>query len=225
MKVLLVEDEMKLATTLRSGLIESGFEVDIEFEALSAIEKLKTKNFDVIISDIAMPVMSGLQFVKEIRKTDQQTPILILSAFDSIEKKIEGFNSGIDDYLTKPFIFIELVVRLKSLINRSTKNSVNTTILQFKGLEINLHSKIVSRDLNNIDLTAKEFDLIVYLVQNKNKVVSKREIAKNVWDIDFDTGTNVIEVYVNYLRNKIDKDFETKLIQTVHGRGYILKDD
>ena len=225
MKVLLVEDEMKLATTLRSGLIESGFEVDIEFEALSAIEKLKTKNFDVIISDIAMPVMSGLQFVKEIRKTDQQTPILILSAFDSIEKKIEGFNSGIDDYLTKPFIFIELVVRLKSLINRSTKNSVNTTILQFKGLEINLHSKIVSRDLNNIDLTSKEFDLIVYLVQNKNKVVSKREIAKNVWDIDFDTGTNVIEVYVNYLRNKIDKDFETKLIQTVHGRGYILKDD
>ncbi len=224
MKLLLVEDEVKLATTLKSGLDESGFQVTIQFEALSALELLKSTTFDVIVSDIAMPLMSGLQFVKEVRKIDQQTPILILSAFDSIENKIEGFNSGIDDYLTKPFIFIELVVRLKSLVQRSQK-IIPTTILNFKGLEINLDNKIVSRDLNNIELTAKEFDLIVYLVKNKNKVISKKEIAKNVWDIDFDTGTNVIEVYVNYLRNKIDRDFEVKLIQTVHGRGYILKDD
>ena len=225
MKLLLVEDEIKLATTLKSGLEESGFKVTIQFEAFSALETLKTNTYDVIISDIAMPLMNGLQFVREVRKIDEQTPILILSAFDSIENKIEGFNSGIDDYLTKPFIFIELVVRLKSLIHRSQKTTSSSSILSFQGLEINLDNKIVSRDLNNIELTAKEFDLIVYLVKNKNKIVSKKEIAKNVWDIDFDTGTNVIEVYVNYLRNKIDRDFDTKLIQTVHGRGYILKDD
>lgn len=225
MKVLLVEDEVKLATTLKIGLEESGFTVTIQFEGKSALETLKNNVFDVIVSDISMPLMNGHQFVKEVRKLDNQTPILILSAFDSIENKIEGFNNGIDDYLTKPFIFIELVVRLKSLIQRSQKNTNTSSILKFKGLEVNIDSKIATRDLNNIDLTAKEFDLIVYLLKNINKVVSKKEIAKNVWDIDFDTGTNVIEVYVNYLRNKIDRDFETKLIQTVHGRGYILKDN
>lgn len=225
MKILLVEDEVKLATTLKSGLEESGFFVTICNEAISALEILKTTTFDVIISDIAMPYMNGLQLVKEIRRFDQHTPILILSAFDSIENKIEGFNNGIDDYLTKPFVFIELVMRLKSLINRAQKSIPSASILQFKGLEINLDTKIVSRDLTNIDLTAKEFDLIVYLVKNKNKVISKKEISKNVWDIDFETGTNVIEVYVSYLRNKIDRDFDVKLIQTVHGRGYILKDD
>ena len=225
MKVLLVEDEVKLATTLKSGLEESGFKVTIQFEGMSALETLKVHDFDVIVSDISMPLMNGHQFVKEVRKMDNYTPILILSAFDSIENKIEGFNNGIDDYLTKPFIFIELVVRLKSLIQRSQKHITTPTILEFKGLEVNIDSKTATRDLNNIELTAKEFDLIVYLLKNKNKVVSKKEIAKNAWDIDFDTGTNVIEVYVNYLRNKIDRDFETKLIQTVHGRGYILKDN
>lgn len=225
MKVLLVEDELKLATALKSGLEESGFMVTIHHEAISALEILQPNTFDIIVSDLAMPYMNGIQFVKEIRKIDTQTPILILSAFDSIENKIEGFNNGIDDYLTKPFIFIELVMRMKTLINRSQKSSSTSSILQFKGLEINLHTKVVSRDLINIELTAKEFDLIVYLVQNKNKIISKKEISKNVWDIDFETGTNVIEVYVSYLRNKIDRDFDVKLIQTVHGRGYILRDD
>lgn len=223
MTILLIEDEVNLGNSLKRGLEEEGYEVDLAMNGNDGLTKAFAKNYHVIISDIILPELSGLEFCKSYRNHDKQTPILLLTALGTTDDKLKGFDVGADDYLTKPFAFKELVARIKVMLKRNNLVPSETNLLQVGDLKINLDSKTVERDNKEIILTAKEFDLIKYLILNKNKVISKKEIAEKVWGIHFETGTNSIEVYVNFVRNKIDKEYDIKLIHTLHGRGYMLK--
>jgi len=225
MKVLLVEDEQKMALSLKVGLEEQGMVVDLAFNGADGLNKSITNNYDVIVSDIMMPGLSGLEMCKSLRSQTIETPILFLSALSTTDNKVEGLEIGADDYLVKPFEFKELVARIKTLCRRFNSITTNKNLFIIKDLIMNLEARSVKRAGTQIDLTAREFDLLHYFIENKNRVISKRELNENVWDIHFDTGTNVIEVYVNYLRNKIDRGFETKLIHTIHSKGYIFKDE
>ncbi|MBI1836305.1 MAG: response regulator transcription factor [Flavobacteriia bacterium] len=224
MKILFIEDEIKMAQSISLGLKENGFMIDLSFNGEEGLQLALSNKYDLIISDIILPEKNGVEICKIIRNSDIQTPILFLTALGTTDDKIIGLESGADDYLVKPFEFKELLARINALHRRSTiQEKEKSNLIKVKDLELDLDKKTVKRNQKNIDLTAREFDLVVYFIENINKVVSKKEIAENVWDIHFDTGTNIIEVYVNYLRKKIDKDFEDKLIQTIHGRGYILR--
>lgn len=225
MKVLLVEDEKKMATSLKVGLEEQGMSVELAFNGADGLNKSITNNYDVIVSDIMMPGISGLEMCKSLRSQSIQTPILFLSALSTTDNKVEGLEIGADDYMVKPFEFKELVARIKTLNKRNQGSNSTKNILTIKDLLLNLESRSVKRANIDIELTAREFDLLHYFIENKNRVISKKELNENVWDIHFDTGTNVIEVYVNYLRNKVDRGFDTKLIHTVHSKGYLLKDE
>ena len=225
MKVLLVEDEQKMALSLKVGLEEQGMSVELAFNGADGLNKSITNNYDVIVSDIMMPGISGLEMCKSLRSQSIQTPILFLSALSTTDNKVEGLEIGADDYLVKPFEFKELVARIKTLNKRNQGSNSTKNILTIKDLLLNLESRSVKRANIDIELTAREFDLLHYFIENKNRVISKKELNENVWDIHFDTGTNVIEVYVNYLRNKVDRGFDTKLIHTVHSKGYLLKDE
>ena len=225
MKVLLVEDEKKMATSLKVGLEEQGMSVELAFNGADGLNKSITNNYDVIVSDIMMPGISGLEMCKSLRSQSIQTPILFLSALSTTDNKVEGLEIGADDYLVKPFEFKELVARIKTLNKRNQGSLSTKNILTIRDLLLNLESRSVKRANVDIELTAREFDLLHYFIENKNRVISKKELNENVWDIHFDTGTNVIEVYVNYLRNKVDRGFNTKLIHTVHSKGYLLKDE
>lgn len=223
--ILLVEDEKKIAETLKKGLEEQQYQVEIAIDGDTGRLLFDNKNYDLIILDINLPGMNGYELLKHIRGVNQQVPILMLTALSSTEDKIEGFNSGADDYIVKPFDFAELVARIRALIKRAQQAAPVGKSLRVNDLIINLDSKEVSRAGNPIQLTAKEFQLLEYMIRNKNRVVSRADIALNVWDIDFDTGTNVIDVYVNFLRKKIDRDYEQKLIHTQVGMGYVLKEN
>ena len=224
MKILIIEDEVNLANSLKLGLEENGYEVDLAYNGNDGLTKALSQKYQVIISDIKMPDITGIEFCTLFRQYNSDTPILFLTALGTTEDKLRGFDVGADDYLTKPFSFDELLARIKVMTKRYNVQSNIPTLLQADDLILNMDSKTAERNGIQINLTAKEFDLIVYLIQNKNKIISKKEIAEKVWGINFETGTNSIEVYVNFTRNKIDKDFETKLIQTIHGRGYMIKD-
>jgi len=223
MKLLIIEDEQKTALSLKEGFETNDFKVDVSFNGEDALELIQNNVYQVIISDIILPQKNGIDVIKQIRLKDIKTPILLLTALDNIEHKIEGFESGADDYLIKPFAFRELFLRVQALIKRTESSNSNKSI-SFSDLDLDLEAKTVRRENTNIELTQREFDLLKYLIENQNKVVSKKVIAEEVWDIHFETGTNTIEVYVNYLRNKIDKPFNKKLIHTAHGMGYILKE-
>jgi len=225
MKILLVEDEKKMATSLKVGLEEQGMHVELAFNGADGLNKSMTNIYDVIVSDIMMPGISGLEMCKSLRAQAIETPILFLSALSTTDNKVEGLEIGGDDYLAKPFEFKELVARIKTLNKRFQGSTTTKNLLVIKDLVLNLESRSVKRAGTDIELTAREFDLLHYFIENKNRVISKRELNENVWDIHFDTGTNVIEVYVNYLRNKVDRGFDTKLIHTVHSKGYLLKDE
>lgn len=223
-KILLVEDEKKIADTLKTGIEEQGFRVMVAYNGTMG-EKLFSENkFNLVILDINLPDINGFSLSRSIRHKNREVPILMLTALGTVDDKVEGFDAGADDYLVKPFAFKELLARIKSLIRRSLSSSVTGNILRFSDLEINLDSKEAIRAGKRIPLTAKEFQLLEYLVRNKNKVVSRADIAGHVWEIGFDTGTNVIDVYINFLRKKIDKDFPVKLIHTQIGMGYIMKE-
>lgn len=223
--ILLVEDEKKLADTIQAGLTEHEYDVTVAYNGLDGKKHFLDNAYDLIILDINLPFINGYELCKLIREQDERVPIILLTALNFTDNKIEGFELGADDYITKPFEFRELVARIKALLRRSDlrTDAEEEKILQIADLEMNLDSKEVRRGDKKITLTAKEFQLLEYLLKNKEKVVSRAEIAKNVWDIDFDTQTNVIDVYVNFLRKKLDKDFEPKLIHTQVGMGYILK--
>ena len=226
-KILLVEDENKIAQALKRGLSENGYTLDVASDGLKGWALFtSSSSFHVIILDIGLPGISGFELCKKIRAVNQQMPIIMLTALNTTEDKIEGFESGADDYVIKPFEFKELLARIKALLKRSSFQTPTTgNVLKIGDLEMNLDTKIVSRANKTISLTVKEFQLLEYLLRNHNKVVSRADIAQNVWEIDFDTHTNVIDVYVNYLRNKIDKSFDAKLIHTQVGMGYILKEE
>lgn len=222
-RLLIVEDEIKTAESLRQGLEELYYMVDVANDGLVAKKMAVRNTYDLIISDIVLPGLSGIELCAQLRKAKIETPILMLTALGTLDDKLQGFDSGADDYLPKPFEFKELLVRIRALLKRNPHTIKENNILSFADLELNLDTRKAKRNNTEIDLTAKEFALLEYFIRNKGRVLSKSEIAERVWGIDFDTGTNVIEVYVNYLRKKIDRDFPEKLIHTQFGMGYIMK--
>lgn len=223
-KILLVEDEKKIAESLKKGLTEQNYHVEVAYDGLIGKRMFEQLPFDLVILDINLPGMTGYELCREIRRKSEQIPVVMLTALSATDDKIEGFDAGADDYIVKPFDFKELLVRIRALLKRIFQSIPSGNILKIADLVMNLDSKEVTRSGKHIPLTAKEFQLLEYLIRNKNRVVSRADIALNVWDIDFDTKTNVIDVYVNFLRKKLDKDFESKLIHTQVGMGYILKE-
>jgi DNA-binding response OmpR family regulator len=224
LSILLVEDEKKIADALQKGLSEQQFHVEVAYDGLIGKKLFEAYPFHLIILDLNLPGLNGYELCKFIRNRNEKIPVIMLTALDTTEDKIEGFEAGADDYIVKPFDFKELLVRIKALLKRIYQQVHTSNALRVSDLVMNLDSKEVSRSGKSIALTAKEFQLLEYLIRNKNRVVSRMDIALNVWDIDFDTKTNVIDVYVNFLRRKLDKDFSPKLIHTHVGMGYILKD-
>lgn len=225
MKILVIEDEPKVASFIKQGLEEQSNEVTVAYDGFFG-KKLATEHYyDVIVMDLMIPYINGLELCKALRAEGVKTPILMLTALGTTDDKVTGLDAGADDYLVKPFEFKELLARLRALSKRFTDTVQEQKVLSLADLEMNLNEKSVKRMGRNIDLTAKEFGLLEYLLKNKNRVVSRTEISEKVWDIHFDTGTNVIDVYVNFLRKKIDKEFTPKLIHTMVGMGYVLKVD
>jgi two-component system copper resistance phosphate regulon response regulator CusR len=223
--ILIIEDEKKIADTLKFGLSENGYDVEVAYDGTLGLRMFTTYPFSLIILDINLPGINGYDLCKVIRLQNERIPIIMLTAMNALANKIEGYDAGADDYLTKPFEFKELLLKIRALLKRTYAQNIPAgTLLKAADLEMNLDSKEVTRQEKKINLTAKEFQLLEYLLKNKNRVVSRADIAINVWDVDFDTNTNVIDVYINYVRNKIDKDFSQKLIQTQIGMGYILKE-
>ncbi|HYQ58316.1 MAG TPA: response regulator transcription factor [Draconibacterium sp.] len=224
MKILVVEDEAKVAEFLKKGLEEQSNSVDVAYDGLMG-EKLALRNdYDILILDVILPSVNGIELCRRIREKKSAVPILMLTALGTTDDKIEGFDAGADDYLVKPFEFQELLARIRALVKRSSGIIQTSTVLKVADLELNLDKKTARRGNTNIELTAKEFALLEYLMKNSGRVVSRADIAEKVWDITFDTGTNVVDVYINILRKKLDKDFETKLIHTRIGLGYTLQE-
>jgi two-component system copper resistance phosphate regulon response regulator CusR len=226
MRILVIEDEVKTLQSVRQGLEEHGWTVDIAYDGETGLRLGAQNAYDVISSDIIVPGINGLELCRLLRKKGIQTPVLILSALGELEDKITGLDAGADDYLAKPFEFREFLARVKALARRKSAGFQTTeNILRFATIELDLDAKTVRREGKPINLTPREMALLEYLMRNPGKVLSKVEIAEKVWDLDFDTGTNLIEVYVNYLRNKVDKGFEQKLIHTQFGQGYVLRSE
>jgi DNA-binding response OmpR family regulator len=224
--ILLVEDEQKIADALKMGLTEAGYWVEVAYDGGIGWKLFQQQGFDLVVLDINLPGINGFELCKNIRQRNAQVPVIMLTALSALGDKIEGYDAGADDYMVKPFEFKELLMKIRVLLKRTLNQNVPVgTVLKAADLEMNLESKEVKRSNTVINLTAKEFQLLEYLMRNKNKVVSRSDIAINVWDIDFDTNTNVIDVYINYVRNKVDKPFDQKLIFTQVGMGYILKDN
>jgi two-component system copper resistance phosphate regulon response regulator CusR len=224
-RILIVEDEPKIADTLKLGLEENGYHAEVAYDGKVAHEMFRTRQYDLIILDINLPSINGYDLCQYYRSINPHVPIIMLTSLIGLNDKIRGYDAGADDYIVKPFEFKELFLKVRVFLKRPVNvQSQEPAILKAADLEMNLGSKEVRRAGRLINLTAKEFQLLEYLLLNKNKVVSRGDIARNVWEIDFETNTNVIDVYINYLRNKVDKPFEHKLIHTQVGMGYILKD-
>lgn len=224
-KILLIEDEKKIADTLSKGLSEHDYYVETAYDGNIGIRLFESMKFNLVISDINLPGINGYEVCRIIRERNQHVPIIMLTALSATDDKIEGFDAGADDYLVKPFEFKELLVRIRALLKRTMNQHLPSgNVLKVADLELNVDSKAVVRDGKPISLTAKEFQLLEYFMRNRNRVVSRADIAERVWDLDFDTKTNVIDVYVNFLRKKIDRQYEQKLIHTLVGMGYIMKE-
>ncbi len=222
-KILLVEDEPKVAHFIKSGLEEQGYGIDLAYDGKIGKSMVAANAYDLVILDVNLPYVNGYELCQYIRNTNEHLPVLMLTALGATEDKLSGFEAGADDYLVKPFEFRELTARTKVLLKRFFHQETPARCIRVKDLEINLESMVVKRAGRKIDLTAKEYALLVYLAQNKGRVISRADIADKIWDINFDTGTNVIDVYVNFLRKKIDRNFHPKLIHTQVGMGYVLK--
>lgn len=224
MKILVVEDEPKVVAFLKTGLEEQGHEVSVAYDGYMGEKLANRDSFDIILLDNIIPNMNGFELCRKIREKNQQVAILMLTALGTTDDKVEGFDAGADDYLAKPFEFKELLARIKAITKRSQGIIQSSNKLKVADLELDIDKKQAKRGDKQIELTAKEFALLKYLMVNKGRVVTRGDISEQVWDINFDTGTNVVDVYVNILRKKIDKDFETKLIHTRIGMGYILEE-
>jgi len=223
MKILVIEDEVKTIQLIKQGLEEQQWEVDIAYDGLIAFQLATRQPYALIISDIILPGMNGLELCRKLRDVGVSSPILLLTALGTTDDKIEGLDAGADDYLAKPFEFKELMARVRALTRRNIGIMQTANSLKVSDLEMDLDTKTVLRAGKEITLTAKEFLLLEYFIRNQGRVISKAELGEKIWDVTFDTGTNVIEVYVNFLRKKIDKDFEPKLLHTQIGMGYVLK--
>jgi DNA-binding response OmpR family regulator len=224
MGILLVEDEPNIASVIKRGLTENGFEVSIASNGVTGLQMALNNSFDLIILDIMLPLMDGIQVCKNIRQHNKAVPIIMLTALDSTENIVNGLDSGADDYLAKPFKIAELAARLRTLLRRSGIESPTGNIFTINNLKVDTESKIAYRDQEPLKLTATEYRLLEYFIRNQKKVLSRIQILESVWDIDFNMGTNVVDVYVNYLRKKLEKNGGAKLIYTVFGMGYIMKE-
>ena len=222
MKVLLVEDELKLGEYIKKGLTEAGFIVDHHLTGLDGYHALMTEEFSVILMDVMLPDISGFELVRNYRAAGKHTPVLFLTAKDDLSDKIKGIEIGGDDYLTKPFAFAELVVRMKSLLRRANQVDYQSTIMQIADLKMDIAKRTVHRRDQPIKLTAKEFSLLQFLLERRGEVLPRSVIASQVWDMNFENDTNVIDVAIRRLRIKIDDEHEAKLIHTVRGMGYRL---
>jgi heavy metal response regulator len=223
MRILVIEDEKKVASFLKKGLEEEHYAVDTAFDGEEGLALAQINEYDLIILDIMLPKLDGMEVLRRIRGNGSSVPILMLTAKDSTEDIINGLDSGSDDYLTKPFSFAELLARVRALLRRRMKEK--TDILRVGDLSLSTSTHQVERGGGKIELTAKEYALLEYFMRNPNRVLTRTLIAEHVWDLHFDPSTNVVDVYVNYLRKKIDWGFKTKLIHTVRGSGYIMKDE
>jgi len=222
-KILVVEDEKKVASFIKRGLEEEGFEVDVASDGEEGLYMAEANTYDLVLMDLMLPKIDGLSVVREMRGRGIQTPVLCLAAKDAVEDIVSGLDSGSDDYLTKPFAFAELLARVRALLRRGAQD--RGAELTFADLRLDPVSHKVWRSEKEIELTAKEYALLEYFMRNPNQTLTRTMIAEHVWDYTFDSFTNIIDVYVNYLRKKIDRDFDKKLIHTVRGIGYVLKED
>ncbi|HLP38444.1 response regulator transcription factor [Lacibacter sp.] len=229
-KILLVEDEMHVVSFIKKGLTEEGFDVTVAFDGNTGLQLFYDNQFDLIILDIMLPDKNGLEVCKDVRKVNNNIPVLFLTALGTSENIVLGLETGADDYLVKPFKFIELLARIRTLLRRTEAGGAipeiqEDHIYRYADLEVNDYSKEVVRDNKPVSLTSTEYKLLLYFIKNKNKVLSRTDILEEVWGVNFDIGTNVVDVYVNYLRKKIDTYADQKLIHTVIGMGYVLKDN
>jgi two-component system copper resistance phosphate regulon response regulator CusR len=222
MKILIVEDEPKVASFLKKGLEENNYEAEIAYDGLMAEKLVRSNQYDLFILDIIIPGINGLELCKRLKLTNSNIPVLMLTALGTTDDKIIGFEAGASDYLVKPFEFRELLARVKVLLKRPDQTQKITNTLVVGDIELDLERKVVRRENTYIDLTAKEFSLLEYFMRNSGRVLSRIDIAEKVWDIKFDFGTNVVDVYVNFLRKKIDKGFDKKMIHTRVGFGYVF---
>ncbi len=223
MRILVIEDEKKVASFIKKGLEEEFYSVDIAFDGKEGLKLGLTEEYDLIILDLMLPFKDGLSILKELREEKIFTPVLILTARDAIQDKVTGLDSGADDYLAKPFSFEELLARIRALLRRNSADKNN--ILRAGELKLDTQSHKAFRNDIEIQLTAKEYSILEYLMRNKNRVISRTKLSEHIYEFHFDPETNVIDVHINKLRNKIDKGFEKQLIHTVRGVGYMIKDD
>ncbi|MDD5423221.1 MAG: response regulator transcription factor [Candidatus Omnitrophota bacterium] len=222
MRILVIEDEKKIADFIKRGLKEEGYAIDTAHDGEKGLFLAKTNDYDLILLDLMLPKIDGITLCKRLKEEKVPAPVIMLTAKDTVRDKVSGLDAGADDYLTKPFAFEELLARVRAILRK--KQSQAVTKLKAEDLELDLFTHKVTRSGKEIELTAKEYSLLEYLMRNAGSVVTRTMISEHVWDIDFDTFTNVIDVYINYLRNKIDSGSGKKLIQTIRGRGYMLKD-
>lgn len=222
MRILVIEDEKKIADFIKRGLKEEGYAVDVASDGENGLFLAKTNDYDIVLLDLMLPKLDGISVCRTLREEKRAVPIIMLTAKDAVKDKVTGLDAGADDYLTKPFAFEELLARVRAILRKRGEQK-EAVRLEVGELLLDLHTHKVTRAGKNIELTSKEYALLEYLMRNAGKVVTRTMISEHVWDIDFDTFTNVIDVYINYLRNKIDSGGKKKMIQTVRGRGYILR--
>jgi len=221
-KILLVEDERKLARAIGRQLTRANYEVDIVHDGQTAINNIQTEEYHIIVLDLNIPNKTGIEVLNEIRSKSYLTPVLIISARDTVKDRVNGLEIGADDYLTKPFDSSELLARIQAILRRS--GTLRTAILKAHDLTMDMVKRTVMRGDKKIDLTQTEFSLLEFFLRNKNTILTRRRIAEQVWGYKFETGTNIVDVYVSYLRDSIDKEFQKKLIETIRGEGFMLKD-
>lgn len=221
MRILIIEDEQKVAAFIKKGLESEGYVADVVYDGITGLEKAYDKSYDIIILDLMIPEIDGLSLLQRIRNDKVITQVLILTARGQVEDRIEGLNKGADDYLVKPFAFGELLARIRALYRR--KYPQNESVLKFDDLSINFLTREVIRSEKFIDLSAKEYSLLEFMANNKNRALNRTTISEHVWNYNFDRGTNFIDVYINRLRKKIDNGHEKKFIHTVRGYGYMFK--
>jgi len=223
MRILVVEDEKKVASFIKKGLEEESYSVDTAYDGREGLKLSLSDEYDLVILDVMLPLKDGISIMKELREGKIITPILLLTAKDTLNDKVSGLDSGADDYLTKPFAFEELLARVRALLRR--QSAVKSILLKADDLTLDTQTHRVTRNKTEIDLTVKEYAILEYLLRNKNRVVSRTILSEHVYDYHFDSNTNIIDVYINKLRNKIDKGFEKQLLITVRGVGYTIKDE
>jgi len=222
MRILIVEDEKSLADIIKKGLEEEGYAVDVEYNGEEGLFMAEDEPSDLIILDIMLPIVDGMTILKTIRKAGVKTPVLMLTARDTLMDKVSGLDSGADDYLTKPFLFEELLARIRALLRRDSE--VKTSVINIGDLIIDMAAHQAKRGGKEIVLSAREYALLEYMAMNRNKVLSRTSISEHIYDYNFDLDSNVIDVFINRIRNKIDKGFSIKLIHTLRGAGYIMKE-